>query len=124
MANESFHVYLDQPTFKGALTLKRIPKFLRFTCVVKDRKHVWDALDQLDDVAMPDEHIVAAVLIEKGNLHIDKTVDGRRVGEWITTARYRVIDDGPPDAVLRSNEAWREWCVRRNEDELARKSSP
>lgn len=119
MDSETAAVSLDFPTFKGPITLKRTPKFLRFTCAGPLSKGAWDALDQLDDVAKPDEQVFAARLIQEGTVHIDRVVKRKRVGEWIRTADYKLIDDGPPEAVLRDNEAWRAWCLERNAAEQA-----
>lgn len=105
---------LDYPTFKGPLTLQRAPKFLRFTCAGPLSKGEWDALDQLDDVAKPSEQIFAAVLVRQGNVHIDRVVKRKRVGEWLSMAEYKMIDDGPLESVLRDNGAWRDWCLQRN----------
>lgn len=110
-------VSLDYPTFKGPITVERIPKFLRFTCAGPLSSGNWDALDQLEDVPKPDEHVFAARLHSTSKVHIDRVVKRKRVGEWITTAEYRMIDDGPPEAVLRDNEAWRAWCLQRVADD-------
>lgn len=106
-------IMLDFPTFKGPLMVERVPHFLRFTVAGPMSKGTWDALDQIDDVAKPEEQILAARLKSKGRLHIDKVVKKKKVGEWLESAEYVLIDDGPPEAVLRSNELWREWCLKR-----------
>ena len=116
---ETFAASLDYPTFKGALTLSRAPKFLRFTVAGPLSKGSWDALDQLDDVAQPEEQVFAARLIRKGTVHIDRVVKRKRVGEWITTAEYKMLDDGPPESVLRDGDAWRAWCLQRDAEEKA-----
>lgn len=118
MTEETFAVSLDFPTFKGALTLKRAPKFLRFTCDGPLSKGTWDALDQLDDVAKPTEQIFAAKLIRTSKVHIDRVVKRKKVGEWITMADYELISDGPPESVLRDNQAWRNWCLDRNRPDV------
>lgn len=98
--------------FTGSLSLQRAPKYLRF--VVKDvgnpTKRAWDALDQLDDQPEPDETVMAAVKWYEGQIHVDRTVDGKRVGEWYPTATYELVAESPPDEVLRSTELWRKWC--------------
>lgn len=106
-------VFLHFPTFKGSLTLERTPRFLRFTVKCPMSKGNWDALDQLTDEAADDEQILIGELIERKRVHILRTVKGKRVGEWIDRADYKVVDDGPGDEVLRSNNLWREWCLQR-----------
>lgn len=97
----------------ATLTLDRAPLFLRFT---QNAKGEWDALDQLDDVAEPGERIVVAQRHgEFGTIHVDRTVRGRRVGEWYRTADYRPVADPPSDAVARDNEQWKRWCLARVE---------
>lgn len=106
-------ITLRFPTFKESLTVERVPQFLRFTVAGPMSKGTWEALDQLDDVAKPDEQILAARLKSKGTIHIDRVVKKKKVGEWLESAEYVLVDDGPPEAVLRSNELWREWCMMR-----------
>lgn len=104
---------LDFPTFNGPLMVDRVPQFLRFTVAGPMSKGTWDALDQLDDVAKPEEQILAARLKRKGTIHINRVVKKKKIGEWIESAEYVLIDDGPPEEYLRSNEKWRAWCVVR-----------
>jgi len=115
----SIAVDMDFPTFRGPIMLERAPKFLRFICAGLLSSGKWDALDQLDDVPKPDEQVFAARLHREGTVHIDRVVKRKKVGEWIKTADYRMIDDGPPEAVLRDNDAWRAWCIERNAAEEA-----
>ena len=78
-------VRLDHPLFRGSLSLHRIPKYLRFTYAgdgIAACSKPWDALDQPDDVPRTDEMLIAAVLKDRGTMHLDRTVNGRRVGTW------------------------------------------
>lgn len=109
----SIAVSLKFPTFKGALTLERAPRFLRFTMKGGHPKIIWDALDQIEDVADPGEQILAGEVINRGRVHIDRVVKKKKIGEWIETADYRVIDDGPGEDVLRDNKLWQAWCLER-----------
>ena len=76
-------VRLNHPLFLGSLSLQRTPKYLRFTysgAGIAACSRTWDALDQLDDEPRAGETLMAAVLKGRGNMHIDRTVKGRRVG--------------------------------------------
>lgn len=105
--------YLDFPTFRGSLTLSRTPAFLRFTCAGPLSKGAWGALDQLDAIAKPDDQIFAACLQKREAGKSVRVVRGEKIKEDITKAYYAMIDDGPTEDVLRSNERWREWCLKR-----------
>lgn len=109
----SIVVSLKFPTFKGAQTLERAPKFLRFTLKGTYPKITWDALDQLTDEADPSEQILAGEIINRGRIHVDRVVKKKKVGEWFDTADYRVIDDGPGEDVLRDSSMWQAWCLER-----------
>lgn len=105
-------VRLLHPLFSGVLTLKRVPKYLRFTCGgLTGCSRSWDALDQLDDTPQPHERIFAAVRKGQGSVHLDRIVKGKRVGEWYTTADYELIDPQPSDETMRSTELWHAWCL-------------
>lgn len=101
------------------LSLKRTPKYLRFTCsgsAVCSRN--WDALDQLDDQPRPGEQLVAAVLVRRGSCHLDRVLNGRRVGEWHQTAEYKRLEEQPADEVMRSAEKWQEWCSQKEAEAI------
>lgn len=51
---------------------------------------------------------------------IDRTVNGRRVGEWYHTATYAMCSEQPDADVLRDSAAWGRWCQRRIEEEKAK----
>lgn len=104
-------VRLRSALFRGSLHLARTPKFLRFTCsglALCSRN--WDALDQLDDEAQDGETLVAGVLAHRGSVHVDRTVKGRRVGEWWPTAEYEQVSPQPDQATMRDGAKWRQWC--------------
>lgn len=107
-------VRLNHPLFRVILSLKRVPAYLRFTVKWIARcTREWDALDQLDDQPLPDEMIFVGRLAKKGSMHLDRTVNGRRIGEWFQTADYEPVAEQPPDDVLRDNAKWAEWCQSR-----------
>ena len=119
MSEQTTFVSLEHPLFRSWLRLTRIPKYLRFTCHGIDTEtRTWDALDRLDDEAEQSEFIIAAILSDRGSLHIDKRVNGRRVGEWHQTAHYLPIEGQPSQEVLRDNDSWRDWCMKREEIEV------
>lgn len=109
-------VHLDSPIFRGSLSLKRVPKYLRFCwrgnsgCAKN-----WDALDQIEDTPESYETCVAAVLQSRGTMHVDRTVKGRRVGEWHGTATYEVFDPQPSQEIMHDNAKWREWCMEQEQ---------
>lgn len=95
-----------------SLRLKRAPKYLRF-CVKPGRcghSQEVDALDLLEDEADPRETLYAAILVERGTMHLDMVEHGRRVGKWYDTAEYRLLDPQPEDAVMRDNSKWQAFC--------------
>lgn len=104
--------FLDGPASPGAngLLIRRTPVFLRVT---RDGKGVWDALDQVNDFARPGETLYAYRLVEtRGHVHIRR----QRGGGCFAIATYRFIDPQPNDATLRSNMAWRAWCLEKQKE--------
>ena len=113
MADKLTMVHFRFPLFQTAcLMIRRVPKFIRFTTRKEDGKRVFDALDQLDDTPLPEEAVFAARLKHRGICHVDRTVKGRRVGEWYQTADYVLMEEQPDDATIRDTEKWQAWCVR------------
>lgn len=105
-------VFFRHPLFRGSLSLKRTPKFLRFACAgIATCSRNWDALDQLDDEPREGETLMAGVLVDQSSVHLDRVVKGRRVGEWHSTATYELIEPQPDAATMRDNEKWRAWCM-------------
>lgn len=103
--------FADGPAKGKSLTLHRSSFFLR---VVVGPDDEIDALDQLDDKAMPLETIHAYRVDPKsrGTMHLDRTdpKTRRRVGEWYETATYRLVSEQPTDKVMRDAKAWAAWC--------------
>ena len=115
MAERTTEVRLNHPLFRGILSLKRTPVYLRFVCKgITGCSRNWDALDQLDDKPEPGEFIIVGRLGKRGSMHLDRVVNGRRVGEWYQTADYDPVDDQPPQDVLSDNAKWREWAENRD----------
>lgn len=112
MSEKLTMVRLNFPLFRGSLSLRRVPKYLRFTCRgIGSCSRQWDALDQLDDEPEPGEKLFAAVLASQSSVHLDRTVRGRRVGEWIPTASYDLVPNPPAQEILRDRAQWQQWCV-------------
>ena len=103
-------VSLDYPG-AASMLVHRVPKYLRFTTRMVDGKQLWDALDQLDDESTPDEVLLAAKLVRKGNVHVDGVRKGKRFSEWIETARYVPLEPQPSQDVMRSTSAWQKFCL-------------
>lgn len=96
------------------LTLSRRPKYLRFVAVGEDFEQL-DALDLLEDEPKPHEKIYAAVLVERGSLHVDGKRNGKRFAEWLDTADYELLAEQPSDEVLRDAAKWQAWAISQNE---------
>jgi hypothetical protein len=98
----------DGPASGVQLMLTRAPLFLR---LVRDAEGKWDALDQLDDRARPEESLHAYRLAKaSGFVHVCGRGRGAVSGRF-AIATYRFILDRPPEATMRDNEAWRQWAV-------------
>lgn len=99
----------DGPAAGQQMTLNRCPQFLR----VVHGPAGWDALDQLDDIPLLEEKVYAyRIHGNHGSAHIDRRdKNGRRVGEWLVLASFRLIPEQPPESVLRDNAQWREWVT-------------
>lgn len=120
MSEEYAIVRLEHPLFRGSLSLKRLPKYLRFCCSgIASCSRNWDALDQVEDTAQASESCVAGIFKESGSLHLDRVVNGRRVGEWHKTATYAVCDPQPSQEIMHDNEKWKEWCMTQEAEKKA-----
>jgi hypothetical protein len=96
--------FSDGPAKGQILELRRAPIFLRVTTLASGK---CDALDQIDDKPMADEHLFAYRLTAKaGMMHIFRRGGG---GGWQTIAEYRMHEPQPTDAEMRTTEAWRRW---------------
>lgn len=99
--------FQDGSAHGTVLMLKRAPLFLR---VVTDSKGKIDALDQITDTPADNETIeVYRREGQSGACFIDRTENGRRVGEAFTNATYRYLPNQPADDQVRSTEAWQSW---------------
>lgn len=110
--SETAYVQLDHPAYGAPLRLERLPLFLRFVYRPRrcGRGVQWDALDQLDDEPQAEETVIAAQLVRRGTLHIDRVVRGQRVGSWHQAVQYHLCDPQPPENVKRDREKWQAWC--------------
>lgn len=100
--------FLDGPADGVKLRGLRTPIMLR---VVRGADGAWDMLNDVGDVARDDEAILVYRLEGvPSRMHVLKTVNGRRKGEWIVEAFYRMLPDQPGDAHTRRNEDWVAWC--------------
>lgn len=104
------------------LELTRTPIYLRFTIKNSDFDTL-DALNNLEDVIEDGEICIAAKLTSRGTLHLDKTVNGRRVGEWLQTVGYHSVDVQPSQEVMRDNDLWRAWVMGRVDEEKTNEHS-
>ncbi|MGL4462268.1 MAG: hypothetical protein ACRDD1_04090 [Planctomycetia bacterium] len=102
--------FVDGPAKGVVLELNRLPKLLR---VVRNSAGGWDALDQLDDVAKPDEKIFVyrrCTPVTKVHFLFAKKRNGSR-GEWVRYADYRHTDLLVSNTNrFRDNTQWRAWA--------------
>lgn len=113
-------VTLEYQMFAVRLSLKRAPRYLRFVVRGSERcSRNWDALDQPHDQPELGERVIAALKSSSGSMHLDRTVNGRRVGEWYETAIYWPVEEQPPEDVLRDNQNWQEWCLAQQQKSSA-----
>lgn len=102
--------------FGPELWLRRAPTFLRFVRHGEDWSTL-DALDQFNDEPKPAETIIVARAVERGVIHIDGVLNGRKGGHWVGHVRYDFIEPQPPEDVLRDTAKWREWCLAEQADQ-------
>jgi hypothetical protein len=99
------------------LAVKRRPLYLRFVWKLNPSglcsrtRHLWDALDQLDDTPEAAEEIIVAACVGKTTVHLDTEQDGKRVGVWGVVYRYAMIEHQPPGDVLRDSAKWTDWVT-------------
>ena len=96
------------------LDLKRTPKYLRFVFNGSDWGTL-DALDQLDDTPRPGEHMIAAVIGESSNIHVDGMKNGRRCGWNVKIIDYDMIAVQPSQELMRDIAKWQAWCVEQEQ---------
>lgn len=98
--------FADGPAKGAALELRRAPLFLR---VVQSADGI-DALDQLDDVARPEERIFVYVRTgQASRVHVCRSP--RRLSGWFFSAEYRLHQTQPDDAILRDFDRWSSWVL-------------
>lgn len=96
--------FTDGPAKDSTLMLKRAPFFLRVT----ESSGKFDALDQPGDTPNLDESLRAYKLTtEPAMCHVNM---GRKGGGFYPLAEYRLIENQPPDDVMRDTKRWRVWC--------------
>lgn len=101
--------FQDGPAHGVTLRLRRAPYFLRVTYDGKD----YDGLDQLADVAKPEETIyVYRITALPTWSHIRATKGGGTY--W--SGNYEFVCPQPADAILRDNAAWVKWVSEQVED--------
>lgn len=119
MPEKYTQVRFTHPLCRTSLSLKRTPRYLRFTFRgLASCSQNWDALDQLEDTPEEWEQLFAGKLTSRGTMHLDRVVNGRRVGEWHATAEYTPIDPQPTDDVMRDRAKWQRWCLEQEQQAL------
>lgn len=96
--------FIDGPAKGRTLLLRRSPKLLRVCVVGRDV----DALDGLDDSPRQNERLVA---YQRTAAFGRVFVDGRSFGGNYAVATYAMLPVQPADEVMRTNEAWKAWCM-------------
>lgn len=106
--------FVDGPAHAAALLLQRRPMPFQLRVTMRpgpDHKDVFDALDQTQDEAAPNETLFAYELVRNdGWCHMN--FGGGR-GGFYAMATYRYIPDQPDDATMRDNAAWAKWATER-----------
>jgi hypothetical protein len=70
---------------------------------------VWDALNEREDVARPNEKLHAYILAaEPAIMHISRRP--RSQSGWFVIAEYHYLPEQPDDATMRDNAKWAAWC--------------
>lgn len=111
--NPPADVFLQHGTSRGPIHLARTPRFLRFVIQGTDWLSL-DALDQMEDTPAPDETVIVAELVSRGNIHIDGADKrGRRTASWVSTATYKQVHNPPPREVAADTQQWQAWCYQR-----------
>lgn len=99
--------FRDGPAKGQSLMLKRAPTFLR----VVEHAGKFDALDQHHDEPKPQETITVYLLVRKmGWIHIKAT----KGGGFFIRAEYEFWEEQPDEDTMRSQIAWRQWCIANN----------
>jgi hypothetical protein len=100
--------FLDGPAADQSLMLRRAPFFLR---VVQSRNGTWDALDQIDDEPKATEKLFVYVRVGGfTEMHLCARGGGKSAAGWYQLANYRLHEEQPDDATMRSRERWQAWC--------------
>lgn len=103
--------FQDGPAHGVILRLRRAPYFLRVT--YDGAKY--DALDQLEDVARPEETLHLYRITAKPNwCHIRASKP--EASGMFSMANYAYVSPQPDDAILRDNEAWLKWVDVQTDD--------
>lgn len=105
--------FLDGPASGVVLQLRRAPLYLRVVADSSGTGGEWDALDQLDDAALPGETLVAYRRVGEAGVAIVCTRGGKRGSccRRLVTAEYTACPDQPDDATMRDNDLWRAWAT-------------
>lgn len=114
----------DGPAKGQVLMLQRAPLFLRVSfdgspgriALEADK---WDALDQVEDSPKASEVLYAYYRTgSHGRAFIDFGGAKKHLSGLYTSASYLYMSEQPPQAVMASNEAWREWTMERRNQAL------
>ncbi len=98
--------FIDGPAAGVVLQIRRTPVMLR---VARGPNGEWDALDQLDDEARPDESIyVYRMKGEPSRVHVCRSP--RRLSGWLNLSDYEYFEPQPDDAQIRTTAAWQAWA--------------
>ena len=102
------------------LQLDRMCIFLRFVVKGNDWTTL-DALNEVGDKATPGETIIPAKIDGNiGTMHIDRTVDGKHVGEWRQYASYLPVECPLTQEQLADYDQWAAWCDTQSLTESAK----
>lgn len=113
--------FVDGPAKGKTMNLRRAVVFLRvtrkrFALEMQPEPHTkadqFDALDQPEDTPADGEELFCYLNTGKRNGACHMRFGGKdkhRSGFYVM-AEYALYPDQPPDAIMRDNARWREWC--------------
>lgn len=102
---------VDGPAAGETLAIRRAPILLRVAknTLARNKERVWDALNDLEDVAKPHETLHLYMLMAKPQM-VHLKMANRRASGFYAMGFYKFLPEQPDDATMRDNAKWSAWC--------------